>query len=225
MPLPKLTPSARMGDQVFHALHAAIMAGELPAGHRLRIRELAEDLGTSVMPVREAIRRLEETGLAEALPYRGAVVRSLSPEELLHIYTVRRLLEVEAVTQGAPNVTESDIQKMKAELADMERALADRRIVDYLDHDEKLLSTIYEASGNPVLVETIRTLWQRCRSYKIVGAEGEIGTGDVTALSAFQERLVAAAQSRDADQAKTITSESLDAAIGRIREALSDQAR
>ena len=59
-----MTPTL-LTDQVYATLHAAIISGELPAGSRLRIRDLAEQVGTSVMPVREAIRRLEQAGLAE----------------------------------------------------------------------------------------------------------------------------------------------------------------
>ena len=69
MSLNKLQPSVLVADQVFEAIHDGIMSGDLPVGHRLLIRELAKDLGTSVMPVREAIRRLEEAGLAEKSPY------------------------------------------------------------------------------------------------------------------------------------------------------------
>ena len=77
-------------------IHEAIMNGDLPAGSRLKVRDLAEQVGTSVLPVREAIRRLEEAGLAERSPHKGAVVKDLTLEELVHVYDVRRLLEVEA---------------------------------------------------------------------------------------------------------------------------------
>ena len=95
----RLTPTL-LADQVYAALHEAIMSGELPAGSRLRIRDLAEQVGTSVMPVREAIRRLEEAGLAEREPHKGAVVKGLTLEELVHVYGVRRLLEGEAARLG-----------------------------------------------------------------------------------------------------------------------------
>ena len=87
MPLPRLELSGRMGDQVFTAIHTAIISGELRAGTRLRIRDLADELGTSVMRVRGAIRRLEEMGLVEAEPYRGAVVREFTHTQLLELYT------------------------------------------------------------------------------------------------------------------------------------------
>ena len=63
----------RIGDQVFEALQASILSGEYRSGDRLRIRQLAASLGTSVMPVRESLARLEEVGLVETRPPRGAV--------------------------------------------------------------------------------------------------------------------------------------------------------
>ena len=88
-------------DQVYAMIREAILKGEMPAGTRLRIRDLAAQVGTSVMPVREAIRRLEEAGLAERSPHKGAVVRGLTLAELVHVYDVRRLLEPGSSTATA----------------------------------------------------------------------------------------------------------------------------
>ena len=86
-------------------IHEAIMSGDLPAGSRLKVRDLAAQVGTSVLPVREAIRRLEEAGLAERSPHKGAVVKGLTLEELVHVYDVRRLLEVAAARSGAERIS------------------------------------------------------------------------------------------------------------------------
>lgn len=224
MSLRKLEPSVLVADQVFEAIHDGIMNGDLPAGHRLLIRDLAADLGTSVMPVREAIRRLEEAGLAEKVPYKGAVVKGLTLEELLHVYNVRRLLEVEAARQGAAAVSAREVDQMRQEYLDMCQALEDRRVANLLDHDEQLLSTLYAASGNPVLVEMIRMLWRRCRPYKIVGARNTLESGDPSVLRIFQEQLIEAAASQDAAAAARINNESLLSATERIREALPSKA-
>ncbi|WP_260850767.1 FCD domain-containing protein [Rhodococcus sp. WB9] len=54
----------------------------------------------------------------------------------------------------------------------MRAAIAERRVVALLDHDEALLTILYEAAANSVLIDSIRTLWQHCRAYKLVGAQG-----------------------------------------------------
>ena len=76
MALGKLGGQARVSDRAFDALYTAIIHGDLEAGSRLQVHYLAESLGTSMMPVREALNRLEEFGLVETLPYRGAVVKA-----------------------------------------------------------------------------------------------------------------------------------------------------
>ena len=210
-------------DQVYAILHEAIMSGDLPAGSRLRIRDLADRVGTSVMPVREAIRRLEEAGLAEREPHKGAVVKGLTLEELVHVYDVRRLLEGEAARLGAERISAGDCKRMQAEYEGLVAAIKERRAVDLLDHDEAMLAILYTASGNPVLVNLIRTLWQRCRAYKIVGAQGSLAVGATELLWRYQKDLVAAARKRDAAAAQAVSDASLDDATQRIRALLAAQ--
>lgn len=217
MPLPKLEPSTRVGDQVFEAIHAAIISGELPAGHRLRIRDLAADLGTSVMPVREAIARLQEIGLAESLPYRGAVVKDFSYRELLDLYTTRSLLEVEATVLGVRRVSPDDVAAMRVEYQAMETAVTQGDAVGYLARDEDFLAIIYAAAGNRVLLEMIKMLWNRCRAYKVVGAERELESGDPSPLLQYQKSLLDAVVAGDSELAGQITAQSLEAATERIR--------
>jgi DNA-binding GntR family transcriptional regulator len=210
-------------DQVYAMIHEAILNGDLPAGSRLRIRDLAAQVGTSVMPVREAIRRLEEAGLAEREPHKGAVVKNLSLKELAHVYDVRRLLETEAARLGSQNISAKDCDKMQAQYELMRTAISEGRVVALLDHDEELLSILYRASGNPVLMQTISTLWQQCRAYKIVGAKARLDDHD-DSLWTYQEELVAAARKNDAAAAASISDASLTDASDRIRAGLAAQA-
>ncbi|KAF0960307.1 GntR family transcriptional regulator [Rhodococcus sp. T7] len=210
-------------DQVYSMIHESIMNGDLPAGARLRVRDLAEQVGTSVMPVREAIRRLEEAGLAERVPHRGAVVKGLTLGELVHVYDVRRLLEVEAARLGAQRISAEDCDRMQAEFTLMRAAVDEGRVVALLDHDEALLSILYEAAANPVLLQTIRNLWNHCRAYKIVGAQGSLDSGGDDPLWRFQERLVAAARDRSGESAAAVNEESLLDATDRIKALLATE--
>jgi DNA-binding GntR family transcriptional regulator len=214
--LPTLKPTL-LTDQVYDVLHKAIISGQLPAGSRLRVRDLAEQVGTSVMPVREAIRRLEEAGLAEREPHKGAVVKGLTLEELVHVYGVRRLLEGEAARLGAEQITAAQCERMQAEYDLMVAAIGDRRVVDLLDHDEAMLTVLYSASGNPILVSMIKTLWQHCRAYKIVGAQGTLYAEGADSLWRFQNDLVAAARAHDGAAAQAVSDASLANATQRIR--------
>lgn len=212
----KLESSSLLADRVFTAIREEIMNGGMPAGHRLRIRDIAAQLGTSVMPVREAIRRLEEAGLAESVPHKGAVVRGLTLEELRQIYHVRRLLEVDAARLGTPRITKSSLAVMEMHCAAISASVTEGDVVAALDADEALLTELYAASGNMVMLDVIRGLWERCRVYKIVGARKAIEEDD-RSLWSFQPRLVEAARAHDARAVADITDESMESASQRIK--------
>ncbi len=211
-----------MTDQVYAMLHEAILNGDLAAGTPLRFKELAEQVGTSTMPVREALRRLEAAGLAERAPHRGVIVKEISLKELVPVYEVRHMLEPQAARLGSLNISAEDCDRMEAEYVLLREAFNEGRVVALLDHDEAILSILYGASGNPVLLQMIQTLWQQCRAYKIVGAQGRLADGD-DSLWHYQEELIAAARKNDADAAASISDTSLTDASNRIKEALAGQ--
>ena len=222
MTMPKVAPPTLMTDQVFNAIHQAITSGELPAGYRLRIREIAAQVGTSVMPVREAIRRLEEAGLAERVPNKGAIVRGLTMDELAHVYDVRRVLEAEAARQGARAIGAADTDAMQRSYEQILTAVDAGDLVAALDADEAMLETLYRAGGNPVLTKLIRELWQQCRPYKIAGVQRAAAESDDSAWTLYQPQIVEAARTNDARAAGTLTERSLRAAGKRIQQQLAE---
>jgi DNA-binding GntR family transcriptional regulator len=214
-----VTPTL-VADQVYEALRTAILTGEMAGGSPLRVRDVADMVGTSVMPVREAIRRLEETGLATRLAaHRGAVVREFTVEELIHIYQVRAILEVEAASRGAANVTDADVEHMEAACRRMQKAVEEKRVWDALDDDEDLLRTLYAAAGNPVLLDNIEALWLQCRPYKVIGATEAIEQND-SSLWEPQPHILEAARARNAKAASKLTKQSLASAQKRLEKRL-----
>lgn len=219
-----VTPTL-VADQVYEALRTAILTGELAGGTPLRVRDVAEMVGTSVMPVREAIRRLEETGLAKRVAaHRGAVVREFTVSELIHIYEVRTTLEIEAARRGTANVTAADVDRMEAACARMQKAVAEGRVWDALDDDEDLLRTLYSASGNPVLMNVIETLWLQCRPYKVIGATEAIEHNDASLWNP-QPAILEAARARDVKAATKLTKQSLTSARQRLEKRLEPHLR
>ena len=116
-----------------------------------------------------------------------------------------------------------DIQALRKLHSRLASALARGNAIEYLEFDEKLLASVYLCSGNTVLLDTIRRLWQRCRSYKIVGVRRQIESGQTDILLSYQEELINAVAAGDVDRAEQITADSLDAATERIRAALPDE--
>jgi len=215
---------ALVADQVFSVLADAIFTGELAGGSRLRVRDIASVVGTSVMPVRDALRRLEENGLVTTSPHKGARVREFTVAELLNIYEVRKILEVEATRKGAVRATEADLEIMSLACERMHVAVQRGRVSDALDEDEVLLRQLYRAGGNSVLTGTIETLWAQCRPYKVIGARLAIERGD-NWLWTPQAALVAAVRARDVQLAVSITDDSVSSALRRLENKLHSTAR
>lgn len=207
-------------DQVYDVVAARIFSGELPAGARLRIRDLAEEVGTSITPVREAIRQLVENGLAVSEPHRGARVRAFTTRELIDVYDARSVLEIQAVRRAAERITPAELAEMRSACERMYRAVVQGRVNDALDEDELLLRIAYSAAGNPVVMDLIELLWTQCRAYKVMGATAAIQQHDPS-LWEPQPALIDALASGDADKASAITRESISAARTRLEAELS----
>lgn len=217
MTLAPLGEPSLLTDRVYSAIREGIRSGEFAAGSRLRLRDLAAQLGTSPMPVREAIGRLEQNGLVVRVPHRGAVVADLTPTELAHVYATRLLLEVEATRLGCAAVGPADVTAMRAAYDAMVAAVADGRTAEALDRDEELLSVLYAAGGNPVLLGLVEDLWQRCRAFKLLGADAADSFAPEAGAWSTQRRLLEAVDARDVDAAVAVTRESLESSQRRIR--------
>ena len=106
--------SATMVDSIYDALVARIVAGDLPAGEKLRQDHIAKEFGTSHVPVREALLRLEGHGLAQSQPRRGMRVTALDPEEVREVIQMRISLETLALSHSIPRLTARDLKDVDA---------------------------------------------------------------------------------------------------------------
>ena len=93
-----------MKEIAYEAIREAILSGRFLPGQRLVADELAQEFGTSRMPIREALQRLENAGLVSITPHRGAVVSELSEQEIVEIYHIRAVLEGLAARLAAPHL-------------------------------------------------------------------------------------------------------------------------
>lgn len=189
-----------LADQVFEVVREWIASGRAQPGSKLRISDVAEAVGTSVMPVREAFRRLEQAGLLTVEPYRGARVRSLSIEELEYIYDVRIMLEPEAACLGAVRASGGVVERMRYHWGLLQEASLRADVLTAVLEDELLLGVLYDAGGNPVLARMIRDLWEPCRAYKSLWVMNAIEQG----LDTWNHlpRLIDAVQAHDNDVAR-----------------------
>lgn len=153
-------------DQVFEVLRRRIARGDWAPGEQLRIREVAALVGTSEMPVREAVRRLAQAGLVTVEPYKGARVRVLRIDEVEHVYDLRLMLEPEAGRLGALRADGPVVERMRHHWERIQAATDQGEIAESVAEDEHLLDALYGVGENDVLTGLVRGLWDTCRPYK-----------------------------------------------------------
>jgi DNA-binding GntR family transcriptional regulator len=125
--LDDLPDRPRLGTEVTRVLRNALLTGEYPAGHRLRIEDLAQKLRVSTMPVREALVTLANEGLLEMLPRRGFKVTPISRQQIEDVFLVHALIAGELAQRAASMISESDIGKLQEIQAQIEAAGAEIR--------------------------------------------------------------------------------------------------
>jgi DNA-binding GntR family transcriptional regulator len=146
-------------DKTYQTLHQWLTVGRFLPGERLKIRQVAQELGVSVMPVRAALQRLAAEGALVNTPNCGMMVPKLKRAQFDDILQTRILLEGQAAELGAYRMTEADMAKMAALNQTMRAAVLAQDVKAYLDANEVFHVTLYRASGSPLLMELIETVW------------------------------------------------------------------
>ena len=154
-------------DVAAQALFDAIVDGRIPPGAPLRLKELSEQLGMSMMPVREAIRRLAALDLVEIEPRKGARVREMTIDDLQDTYFTRVHLESIAVWEAAKRFGPEDHEKASAALDDRARAEAAGDRVGERDAHERFHFALYEASRRVWIVRSILPAWRNSERYRV----------------------------------------------------------
>ena len=147
-------------DVVFERLHDAIIDGRLKAGQWLRQETLAQELGVSQMPVREALKRLVAEGLSVRIPYKGVKVVEFSPEDIVDICTVRLVLEGLAVRLATHLITDEQLKWLKENLREQEGYTSQDQIARRRQLNTEFHLSICQASGRRYLVRLLEMLWR-----------------------------------------------------------------
>jgi DNA-binding GntR family transcriptional regulator len=146
-----------LGQQIREILLERIFKGELQPGDRIVELQLANELGTSQAPVREALRELQSLGFVEHEPYRGTRVRGITEEELAEIFPVRAALE-ELAAQEAASRLNGRVEELEREFEAMRAAAGRKDLQDLAGHDARFHRLIVEAAENKVLLDLWKTL-------------------------------------------------------------------
>lgn len=141
-----------LNREAYKALRQAILGRTLPPGHKLVVRVLAEDLGLSPTPVKEALSALEREGLVVAKPHRGYFVVEPSLEDVREIYSLREVLEGLAARLALENDGRVLSKKLEKLLAKQREAAEQRDLEAYGDLDLAFHRSFWEASGSKRLL-------------------------------------------------------------------------
>lgn len=154
-------------DVVFNTLRQAILRGELKPGERLMEIQLANKLGVSRTPIREAIRKLELEGLVLMIPRKGAEVAEITEKSLRDVLEVRRALEELAVGLACDRITEEDITKLKEAAKEFEEVLKGGDVTVFAEADVKFHDIIYLATDNQRLIQLLYNLREQMYRYRV----------------------------------------------------------
>lgn len=142
-----------MRERIKELIMQRILDGTYKPGDRVVELQLVNELGVSQAPVREALRDLEAMRFIETVPYRGARVRAVTPEELGETYPVRAVLEELAGQLAAARVDDRLVAQLEGEIAGMLQAARGQDQHGLLTHDARFHELIVEAAGNSVLLD------------------------------------------------------------------------
>jgi DNA-binding GntR family transcriptional regulator len=206
-------------EWAYRRLRGMITDGELVAGSRLVLRQLASDFGLSEMPVREALRMLQRDGLVEFESHRGATVVAISGEEVIEGVSVRMWLEALAVMQAAERRTDAALQAARRALADTDAAMRGDDPARFSTANRRFHESL-ESPADELLRATVEELWNRVwqarRSFSLFLLEPE----QMRKAQSEHATLLAAVERGDAEAARAAMEEHRTSSLAAWRAAL-----
>ncbi len=154
-------------DVVFNTLRRAIITGEFAPGERLMEISLANRLGVSRTPVREAIRKLELEGLVIMIPRKGAQVAKITEKSLRDVIEIRCVLEEFAASLACERITPEGRENLKEAHVNFVEAVKNGDILDIVEKDERFHDAIFQATSNERLITIINNLREQFYRYRM----------------------------------------------------------
>lgn len=185
-------------ERVYDHLRQEILANRYPPGSLLLEVPLAEELGVSRGPIREALLSLEREGLVEITPRRGAVVITLTKRDFLEAYQVREALEALGIRLAVPRLTKADLDQLDERIERMEKDAADGDVEAFFEANASFHEALIEGSDNRKLVETYRRLMAQMGPYRRPSARLR---GSLQRSVIEHREIVSAIRDRDVERA------------------------
>ena len=202
-----------MQEAVVAHIRNLILSGELAPGQRLLQTELAEKLGISRTPIREALQRLAHEGLVSISSFKGASVSEFSTSDLIEVYSVRIALESYAAYLAAQQITEADLARLEALMKDMGEAFRSKDFEHLLEAHHNLHATIYAIAGKKRLLEHIIQYLDQASFYQRIALS--LGRGASDPIIEHQD-ILSTLRQRDADAAARIMRQHLELTLDEL---------
>ena len=183
VPKLKMDSYQPLRDVIFETLRKAIISGDIKPGERLMEVSLANQLGVSRTPVREAIRRLEAEGLVTMTPRKGTHVAELSVKDIMDVLEVRTVLDKLATNLAAKRMQPSQLKALENVHKQYITCVEKNNIEGAIKKDVEFHDIIYAASGNPRLVAVAGSLREHIYRFRVIYMSG----GDPIAESVLNE--------------------------------------
>ena len=155
-----------ISEIAFNEIREAILSGKFRPGERINQKQLTEELGISIIPLREAFKQLQAEGFVSIIPHRGAYVNELSRQEIEDTYLIRIELEGLAARLASKRLTQKEVKKIQTLFARMEAAAKRNDYKSLFDLNRKFHFTIYQGCNRPLLLEMLNDLWDRSSRYR-----------------------------------------------------------
>lgn len=163
----ELNPNLPLREVVFLCLRSAILHGDLVPGERLMEVKLAQQLGVSRTPVRDAIQRLVEEGLVNMVPRCGAIVAGITDKDMRDVLEVRITLEELAVALCAERITDHGIKQLRSANKDFKKTVDDGDLLKIAEADVAFHDIIYSITDNKRLLQIINELREQIYRYRL----------------------------------------------------------
>ncbi|MCR5666345.1 MAG: GntR family transcriptional regulator [Eubacterium sp.] len=154
-------------DVVFKTLREAILKGDLKPGERLMEVQLAEQLGVSRTPIREAIRKLELEGMAVTMPRRGAVVAKMTEKDMEDVLQIRRALDELSVTIACEQISMSQMKQLEEAQKNFEEQIKHGDMKEITNADVEFHNIIYQSTGNERLWQIMKGFSEQMYRYRV----------------------------------------------------------
>lgn len=158
-------------ELVVNNLRRWVVEGKIRPGERINVDAVAESVGCSIIPVREALRVLAKENIITIIPHRGAFVRVLSSAEVAEVYWIRQTLETRALGNAVPNLNQEDWERLRSLVDEMDRVTEAGDVLSYMAVDQEFHLSMYRKHNSEYLVGLCTDAYHASQAYRLAHAK------------------------------------------------------